>query len=213
MSIKSIFKTKDFVIFDELFGLAKDLEGKTIILPEALEQRGIADVIEAFVVNLYKENSLFTVNDKSTKKGVEDFSIIFGNKTHLIDVKSFNIKSDFSMPNLTAIDRLIKLKDNDSVVFHYLFIHYIKETKTSIRITKVDDCLPIQLDWNHLSIANLGNGQLQIKDMHLFNKTDMYSEAEWYDIFLNEIISFKTKQINKMTTSLSKWQGFKEKGI
>ena len=47
-----------------------------------------------------------------------------------------------------------------------------------------------ELPWKHLSIANLGQGQLQIKSMKKFlsdkDNTSKLTKDEWYQEFINQ---------------------------
>jgi len=171
-----------------------------------LNQRGIADYIEAVVIEKAQQLYGKCCVLKSSKKGMEDLSIISSTGVSLIDVKSHNIDSDFSMPNLTAIEKLVKLyKCQYNTEFYYLFIEY-NVVDDIVTILDINLCQPHNISWECLSIANLGLGQLQIKDMSKLQLDFSLDKNTWFSVFISKVVAFKYKTAEKLLASIDRWE-------
>jgi hypothetical protein len=104
------------------------------------------------------------------------------------------------MPNLISIDRLSTL--NKPLIFN--FVKYDSVEKKILDIIVLD---VYELNWDHLSIQNLGVGQLQIKNMVSFFESPRItlSKDEWVDRLRKEAVSFYSKLIIKTENRKNKW--------
>ena len=104
------------------------------------------------------------------------------------------------MPNLISIDRLIKL-DKPLI---YNFVKYDSDKKQILDIIVLD---VYELNWDYLSIQNLGAGQLQIKNMVLFFSSPKTSltKDEWVKKLEQEDVKFYNKLIDKTVKRKQKW--------
>jgi hypothetical protein len=86
----------------------------------------------------------------------------------------------------------------------YNFVKYNSIEKKIIDIIVLD---VYELNWEHLSIQNLGVGQLQIKNMVSFFESPKTSltKDEWIDRLGKEAISFYSKLITKTENRKKKW--------
>jgi hypothetical protein len=101
---------------------------------------------------------------------------------------------------LISIDRL-KTLDKPLI---YNFVKYDSIEKKIIDIVVMD---VYELNWDHLSIQNLGVGQLQIKNMVTFFESPKTSltKAEWIDRLGKEAVSFYAKLMVKTENRKKKW--------
>jgi hypothetical protein len=160
-----------------------------------IQQRGIADKIEDACNRILSEH--FTTTPARSRRSIEDITV----NGSYVDHKTSDESLDFKMPNLISIDRLISL-DKELL---YNFVVYNSQKKT---ITKVFVLGVHELNWDHLSIQNLGVGQLQITNMRDFilNPRTVYTREEWIDRLKMEAIKFYDKLIEKTQKRRQKWQ-------
>lgn len=145
--------------------VAKKIEEEKFFKYEGLQQRGIADFLKNEIIKLFLKDFI-SLKVNENKKSLEDFSIEFSGKVSLIDIKTTNITTKFSMPNLVAVNKVKCMIENDTIDdLYYLFIKY-KIVNNIIEIVKVQVFNILDLNWKNLTISNLGNGQIQVKNMH-----------------------------------------------
>ena len=160
-----------------------------------LQQRGIADKIEQSCNVILKEY-FESVQPAKSRRSIEDVTV----NGCFIDHKTTDVARDFKMPNLISIDRLLKL---DKPLL-YNFVKYDSDKK---KIVDIDVLSVYELNWEHLSIQNLGVGQLQIKDMVSFlssPKTNL-SKNEWIKKLQQESVKFYDKLLVKTNQRKQKW--------
>jgi hypothetical protein len=156
-------------------------------------QRAIADILEAKANEVL--NRYFDTKPASSRRSIEDITV----DGCYVDHKTTDGALKFKMPNLISVDRLWNLERP----LYYNFIIYDSSYK------KVIDCMLLnvyQLNWDNLTIGNLGAGQLQISNMQKFldnPKSDM-TESEWREMLRSKMISFYSKLINKTQNRLDK---------
>ena len=103
------------------------------------QQRTIGDLVEKKVVEIVSQNhgEIITEVKLSTgKKSMEDVSVVSEGVTYMLDPKSHNTDSEFSMPNLSSISRIKKLFDNNKKEMMYVFVDY-KIDEQVVRIEKI----------------------------------------------------------------------------
>jgi hypothetical protein len=172
------------------------------------EQRTIGDLIENKVADiLFESNSdLITEKRKSrSKKSIEDVTIMSENITYYIDPKTHNINSNFSMPNLTSIDKIKKLFSSENKELLYVMVDYFIENQVVI-ISNINVFFIWELDISCLGVGALGKGQLQIKNA---NKKIVFSsegKKNWYLNFKKLVQNFLKKQIKKTEKQIIEWQ-------
>jgi DNA polymerase III alpha subunit (gram-positive type) len=161
-----------------------------------LQQRGIADKIEDACNEIIKEN-FENVKDARSNRSIEDISI--GNT--YVDHKSSDEAKDFKMPNMISITRLKKL---DRELIYNFIIYNSKEQK----IIKTFALNVYELNWEHLSIQGLGNGQLQITNMESFLESPSctLTKEEWLLRLKQEAIKFCINQQKKFAKQQKEWQ-------
>lgn len=163
----------------------------------SLMQRGVGDVIETnisqFLLN-YKSD--FLVEKASSKRSVEDVKIKKNGNVYIVDVKTHNVDSEFSMPNLISIDRVRKNVIPNSYIV-YIFVDY-KTTDNITEITDINVFYIEDLSWDILTISNLGKGQLQIKNANKQIKTTTIGRDEWMKTLKENVLVYYDKLIKKI---------------
>ena len=171
-----------------------------------LEQRGYADMIEKLVAEQAKTNNPLQFRKARSKRSIEDFSYHLDNQSIWFDVKSFDVNSDFSMPNLVSIDRLRKVMSDDTQDLIYILVDYrLDHDNKKVTVDKIQFRPVYTIDPSVLAIQNLGKGVLQVKNMH--NSLDRYtgSKEEWMKQISSMAYNFYEKQIAKFKKLQSTW--------
>lgn len=162
---------------------------------EAIQQRGIADKIED-ACNKIIEANFENVKPPRSRRSTEDITI----ENTFIDHKTSDESLSFKMPNLISINTLRKL--NNELIYN--FIIYNSQTQKIVTNFALN---LYELNWEHLSIQNLGAGQLQIKNMKDFLKspTTSLSKEEWKLRLQEEVILFYDKLMKKTKKRQELW--------
>lgn len=163
-----------------------------------LQQRGVADVIEKYICEQITkiDNKELIIEQSTSKRSLEDIQIKNNQELYKIDIKTHDLNSDFSMPNLISVDRLKKFYENKNNHLIYIIVSY----QTINEITQIKNIqirFVEELSWEILGIQNLGKGQLQIKNM---NNELIFVEPnreEWINTLKQNMIKFYKKQIAK----------------
>jgi hypothetical protein len=172
------------------------------------QQRTVGDIIESKVVEimLNSNNDLISETRKArSKKSIEDVTIISKNETFYIDPKTHNVNSEFSMPNMTSINKIRKLFVSDDEELIYVFVDYEIQNRM-VMITTIKVFYIWELDISVLGIGALGNGQLQIKNA---NKDLIFTNKEkldWYMDFKKLVQEYLKKQLKKIEKQIIEWQ-------
>lgn len=158
--------------------------------------RSIGDEIEAFIRQHLHQN--YNVIDNITAKSVADV-FIQDKKDWYIDIKCHNANKS-SVPNLISVDRLLKLYESTKPVFVIIKVDYeIEENKVSIKDVDVFRIEDLSLDG--LNIANIGKGQIQLKNSELrknqSRKAFKEGLIEMYKDFLKNQISVFKKMLDE----------------
>ena len=180
---------------------------KALTVSESLQHRAVGDLLEANSIELVKQKYPELIREASSKRSIDDFSIIDGEKEMLFDIKTHyiqNVEGAFSMPNLISVKRLKGVLEDPNKTLSYVFVDY---TRVGDRLTVEDVSVKQiwELDWSMLRIGALGKGQLQIKDA---NKELTYTDIgrdKWFEILKEEVRKFYIKQISKTEKEILNW--------
>jgi hypothetical protein len=173
------------------------------------QQRTVGDLIEGKITEiLYNSKSKLISETRGprSKKSIEDVTLISNNgMTYYVDPKTHDSNSDFSMPNLTSIDKIKKLFLSMNEDLIYVFVSYIINDGIVI-IGDIKVFFIWELDISILGVGALGKGQLQIKnankDLVFTNK----GKLGWYSDFKKLVQDFLSKQINKINKQILEWE-------
>ena len=172
------------------------------------QQRTIGDLVESKVIEIITTdtNPLISEVKLSTgKKSMEDVSVVSDGVRYLLDPKSHNIDSEFSMPNLTSISKIKKLYRTPNEELLYVFVDYQIEGQT-VLIKDIKVLFLWELDMSMLGIGALGKGQLQIKNLNHNLVISTEGKGDWYDKLKVEVNKYLDKQIIKIAKQKKEWE-------
>lgn len=117
---------------------------------------------------------------------------------YVVDVKTHRLDTAFNMPNLTSVQRLARLYEDD---LNYFVILMVKYRLDDIHlIVEAVDFVPIEfLAWDCLTIGALGTGQIQIANANHINIIDGYSRKQWMLELCDVMLDFYPREITKIT--------------
>ena len=148
----------------------------------ALSPRAVGDALESLVADKFETflgNWCGEYSSNFARRSMADmaFSDTEGFYS-VIDVKTHRQDTRFNMPNLTSVERLTRLYEDDANVFALIMIKYSVDD-TSINVSDVLFS-PIEfLDWDCLTVGTLGWGQIQIANSNDIRILDKQSRKEW----------------------------------
>lgn len=170
-------------------------------------QRTVGDLIENKISDILFNSTSELITEKReprSKKSIEDVTLVSGNVLYYVDPKTHDTNSDFSMPNLTSIDKIKKLFSSDEQELIYVFVSYeLNEGMVVINDIKV--FFIWELDISILGVGALGKGQLQIKNANNELVFTDKGKQEWYDDFKKLVQEYLKKQITKTNKQISEW--------
>jgi hypothetical protein len=178
---------------------------KEIPYESGLMQRGIADIIEIIVSDIIlnlKHQSIKESYEAKSKRSIEDVGLVTTEYDDIkIDIKTHDSDSDLSMPNLISISRIKKFYENDRNLLLYVFVKYVSNNNViQILDTKVKAIE--QLNWECLTIGNLGKGQLQVKNMDEISFQNHMTRSDWVERLSYDVVLYYQSLVNKIQT---KW--------
>jgi hypothetical protein len=137
-----------------------DLVGSRFNALQSTNQRAYADYLEQHACGLVKDAYPDLYKASTSVRSPEDFML----GDILVDVKTRCIGREFSMPNLISVDRASKILADPSRDIWYWFIDYEVHDDGTFTVVS-SELTPIwHLNWQALSIQNLGLGQIQISN-------------------------------------------------
>lgn len=184
---------------------------KSFQIQQGSEQRTIGDLVEHKVKEICKEFSIkknLQFKDRRSKKSLEDFTLIQTkdgiDNVYYFDPKTHDENSEFSMPNLSSIDKLknLLLSDNESLV--NIFVSYSIEENT-VTVNKIDVKYIWELDFSVLRIGSLGKGQLQISNMKNNLIFTNEGKLEWLKKLKLKVNEYHDDQIKRLEKERKKW--------
>ena len=136
---------------------------------------------------------------------MEDVSVFSNGVRYMLDPKSHNVDSEFSMPNLTSISKIKKLYRTPNEELLYVFVDYQIEGQT-VLIKDIKVLFLWELDMSILGIGALGKGQLQIKNLNHDLVISTEGKEDWYDKLKVEVNKYLDKQIIKIAKQKKEWE-------
>lgn len=171
-------------------------------------QRTIGDLLEFKVIEILKslkdDNLINESIEARSKKSVEDITLIENDIQHYVDIKTHNLDLDFSMPNLTSIEKLREILLDDKKTLIYVFISY-KIQENLVIINNIEVKYIWNLDFSILRIGSLGRGQLQIKNMNnelVFNDDN---KLTWFEKLKKVVNLYHDSRIKKIEKEKKLW--------
>lgn len=128
---------------------------------------------------------------------------------YAVDVKTQNIATNFSMPNLISVQRLAKFYQNDTNFFNILMVKYEQEDE-ALHYTECH-FLPIEhLKWECLTIGALGWGQIQIANANHVAIDRAQTRRQWMLDLCDRIDLFYEAEVGKIKERRSWFSGIRQ---
>jgi hypothetical protein len=171
------------------------------------EQRTYADLLQKKAVDILfdSKNDLVTETRRAkSKRTIEDVTLISQKKLFYIDIKTHDLNSEFSMPNLTSINRIRKVFNSDKKELVYTLVSYVLENDMLI-VKDVEVFFIWELEPTILSVGALGLGQLQIKDANKELIFTTIGKMAWYSEYVKLVQVYLQKQKIKIEQQILEW--------
>ena len=121
---------------------------------------------------------------------------------YVVDVKTHRLDTQFSMPNLTSVERLSRFYEDDNNYFTILKTDYRAEDLKVI-VDKVT-FVPIEfLSWNCLTLGALGWGQIQIANANVVTVLPGNKRKDWMLDMCANLLDFYPKEILKINERMN----------
>jgi hypothetical protein len=170
-------------------------------------QRTVGDLIENKISDILFNSDSELITEKReprSKKSIEDVTLVSDGVLYYIDPKTHDTNSDFSMPNLTSIDKIKKLFSSNEQGLIYVFVSYGLDNGMVV-ISDIKVFFIWELDISILGIGALGKGQLQIKNANNELVFTNKGKEEWFEDFKKLVQEYLKKQITKTNKQISEW--------
>jgi hypothetical protein len=170
-------------------------------------QRTVGDLIENKISDILFNSDSELITEKReprSKKSIEDVTLVSDGVLYYIDPKTHDTNSDFSMPNLTSIDKIKKLFSSNEQELIYVFVSYGLDNGMVV-ISDIKVFFIWELDISILGIGALGKGQLQIKNANNELVFTNKGKEEWFEDFKKLVQEYLKKQITKTNKQISEW--------
>ena len=103
------------------------------------------------------------------------------------------------MPNLTSVERLAKLYEDDAAYFSILYVRYHVEGQRVV--VEHVTFAPIEwLSWDCLTLGALGHGQIQISNANYITVVPGFSRRQWMLSLCPKLELFYVKEAQKIAT-------------
>lgn len=189
-----------------------NLNESDILKQHILSPRIVGDALQEYLednfVNCIPKNIITNFNNEFSRRSMEDFAFIdTDDNYYAIDCKTHNIDTHFNMPNLISVKKLANFYKNFNNYFCILMISYSQIEK------KFTDCIfvPIEfLDWNCLTIGNLGFGQIQIANSNNVIINENNTRKQWMLYLCDYLDSFYDNEVMKIGKTKEFFQKIKE---
>lgn len=171
-------------------------------------QRTVGDLIENKISEILFNSDSELITEKReprSKKSIEDVTLVSGGVLYYIDPKTHDTNSDFSMPNLTSIDKIKKLFSSNEQELIYVFVSYGLDNGMVV-ISDIKVFFIWELDISILGIGALGKGQLQIKNANNELVFTNKGKEEWFEDFKKLVQEYLKKQITKTNKQILEWE-------
>ncbi|MDX2078494.1 MAG: hypothetical protein SFZ02_18830 [bacterium] len=116
---------------------------------------------------------------------------------YLVDVKTHRLNTNFNMPNLTSVERIARLYEDDKNVFSILWVSYeLQDFHVEVKGVRF---FPIEaLSGKCLTIGALGWGQIQIANANKIILNPEYTRKTWMLDLCDHVLSFYPREIGKI---------------
>jgi hypothetical protein len=213
--VKSVFSDNDICVILcqnilELLNKSDDFLNQRIVNSPRSVGDTVQLILEEELVGCMPADVIKNYNSGFARRAMADFAFCdMDDNYYVIDNKTHNEDTSFNMPNLTSVERVARLYEDDKNYFCILLVTY-KNDNGKIIFT---DCsfFPIEyLAWDCLTIGALGWGQLQIANSNkiIFNREML--RKEWMLSLCDRLDVFYPREIEKINNRLVRFQSVRE---
>jgi hypothetical protein len=209
------YKNIEAVIIKLINGQADFLSAKSATSPRAAGdaiQGILSDIFRGLLGDFCAEYSEVFARRAMADLAFQDKDNLY----YVVDVKTHRLETHFNMPNLTSVERLARLYEDDRNYFVILMVSYSMEGQ---RVqAKAAHFVPIEfLSWECLTIGALGWGQIQIANANVISVKEGYPRKNWMLELCDVMLEFYPKEIEKIGERIEyfrnvrkRWEGRKE---
>ncbi|MCS6872258.1 MAG: hypothetical protein RML95_01640 [Anaerolineae bacterium] len=181
-------------------------QAPTLLSTHTLESpRAVGDAVQAFL-GVHFEQALGNLASRYqadfARRAMADIAFEGSDGMYyIVDVKTRRHNTRFNMPNLTSVERLARLYEDDRNVFALLLVDYAI-AGTLLHSEQVR-FFPIEfISWECLTIGALGWGQIQIANVsHLV--VQMQSRRTWMLTLCERLLQFYPREIDKIVQRMA----------
>jgi hypothetical protein len=170
--------------------------------------RAVGDAVQAFLSRHFEQSLGELARSYQTdfaRRAMAD--IAFEDQDgmyYLVDIKTHRLDTRFNMPNLTSVERLTRLYEDDRNVFALLIVDYTV-IDNALQIAAVR-FFPIEfLAWECLTIGALGWGQTQITDANRL-VLQKQSRRTWMLSLCEHVLRFYPREIAKINERIAHFE-------
>lgn len=172
--------------------------------------RAVGDTVQEVLAN--EMYSCFPVgvikdfNARFARRSMADVAFFdYDDNYFVVDIKTHNRNTDFNMPNLTSVERLSRLYEDDKNYFVILLAEY-RVINDKIVFDTVS-FVPIEhIKWDCLTIGALGWGQIQIANARIVNIERSQTRKNWMLQLCDVLDIFYPKEISKIEKRISHFE-------
>lgn len=168
--------------------------------------RAVGDIVQEILGNsmhsCFPDGLIKNFSDSFARRAMADVAFMdLDDNYFIVDIKTHNKNTDFNMPNLTSVERLSRLYEDDKNFFVILLAEYkIVDSKIVFDNVKM---VPIEhLQWDCLTIGALGWGQIQIANARIININCAQSRKDWMLQLCDVLDVFYPKEMSKIENRL-----------
>lgn len=169
--------------------------------------RAVGDTVQEVLGNkmrgCFPRELIKNFNDGFARRSMADVAFMdYDDNYYVVDIKTHNRDTDFNMPNLTSVERLSRLYEDDKNYFVILLAEY-KTANGKIEFDAVR-LVPIEhMKWDCLTIGALGWGQIQIANAKIVNIDRSQTRKNWMLQLCDVMDIFYPKEISKIEKRLT----------
>lgn len=158
----------------------------------------VQEVLSTQMSTCFPSELIKDFNARFARRSMADVAFTdYEDNYFIVDIKTHNQNTDFNMPNLTSVERLSRLYQDDKNYFVILLVEY-KVVNRKIEFDAVT-LVPIEhLKWDCLTIGALGWGQIQISNARIVNVERSQTRKNWMLQLCDVLDIFYPKEISKI---------------
>lgn len=182
----------------ELLNECKDFNNPHIIASPRAVGDTVQEILGEKMNSCFPNGTIKEFNGSFARRAMADVAFTDVSDNYFIaDIKTHNKNTDFNMPNLTSVERLSRLYEDDKNYFVIILAEYqsngLEITFDSVKLFPIE-----HLKWDCLTIGALGWGQIQIANAKIVNIDRSQTRKKWMLNLCDMLDIFYPKEINKI---------------